>query len=88
MVYKNKHFVIYYKDNSLNTYRFGITVGKKLGNAVFRNKYKRRLRMIIHNNRNLYTNNKDYIVMLRKEAINLTYQELNDSFVRLIKQDF
>ena len=44
--------------------------------------------MIIHNNRNLYTNNKDYIVMLRKEAINLTYQELNDSFVRLIKQDF
>ena len=36
--YKSKYLVIYYKDNKLKMNRYGISVGKKLGNAVFRNK--------------------------------------------------
>ena len=40
--YKNKYFVIYNKDNNLKYDRFGISVTKKLGNAVFRNKYNTR----------------------------------------------
>ena len=35
---KNKYFVIYYKNNNLNRYRFGISVSKKTCNAVNRNK--------------------------------------------------
>ena len=45
--YKNKSYTIYYKDNDLDYYRFGISVSKKLGKAVDRNKYKRQLRFII-----------------------------------------
>ena len=36
-VAKDKFFVIYYKNNELDRYRFGICVGKKIGNAVCRN---------------------------------------------------
>ena len=33
---KNKYYIIYYKENHYNYDRYGISVGKKLGNAVFR----------------------------------------------------
>ena len=59
----NNCFVIYYKDNNIDHSRYGISVGTKLGNAVFRNKYKRKIRMIITTNKNvLEKENKDYIV--------------------------
>ena len=37
---KNLYYVIYNKDSNYNFPRFGIAVGKKLGNAVIRNKIK------------------------------------------------
>ena len=46
---KNKYYVIHYKNNNLSHNRYGISVSKKLGNAVFRNKYKRKIRAIIDN---------------------------------------
>uniref|UniRef100_UPI00262BD9EA ribonuclease P protein component n=1 Tax=uncultured Methanobrevibacter sp. TaxID=253161 RepID=UPI00262BD9EA len=53
---KNKSYVIYYNDNGLDYYRFGISVGKKLGKAVYRNKYKRQLRFIIDKYKKNYQN--------------------------------
>ena len=41
---KNNSYVIYYDKNELPYDRFGISVGKRIGNAVNRNKYKRKLR--------------------------------------------
>ena len=41
---KNKYFVIYHLPNNKSYDRFGISVGKKIGNAVTRNKYKRKIR--------------------------------------------
>ena len=46
---KNRYYVIHYKSNNLEYDRYGLSVSKKLGNAVFRNKYKRKLRSIIDN---------------------------------------
>ena len=81
---KNKNFIIYYRNNELKNYRFGISVGKKIGNAVIRNKYKRKLRNIIDNNKKIYENNLDYIIILRKNCLNLNFLEMNDSFISLI----
>ena len=83
---KNKYFVIYYKDNKLPYDRYGISVSKKLGNAVFRNKYKRKLRSIIDNYRKLYINSKDYIIIIRKEAITMSYQFLEKEFIALMNK--
>ena len=81
---KNKYFVIHNLPNNLKYDRFGISVSKKLGNAVFRNKYKRKLRSIIDNYKKLYINNKDYIIILRKEAINLDHISLEKEFFALM----
>ncbi len=83
---KNKSFIIYQKKNNLPYDRFGVSVSKKLGNAVFRNKYKRKIRAIIDNYKKNYNNSKDYIIILRKGAIDKTFQQLQEDFLSLMKQ--
>ncbi|MGN1000787.1 MAG: ribonuclease P protein component [Bacilli bacterium] len=83
---KNKYFVIYYKENNLNKYRFGISVGKKIGNAVCRNKYKRRIRSIIDKNKKYYQKNLDYIIILRKACLEIDFSNLEQNFIFLIKK--
>ncbi len=82
---KNKFFVIYSLKNNLKYDRYGISVSKKLGNAVFRNKYKRKIRSIIDNYKKHYINNEDYIIILRRGAVESTYQELENEFLKLMK---
>ena len=81
---KSNIFVIYYENNNLNYDKFGISVGKKLGNAVNRNKYKRKIRSIIDDYRKDYNNNQNYIIILRRGGINKTYNELHEDFFKLM----
>ena len=78
---KNKSFIIYYSKNDLQYSRYGISVGKKLGNAVFRNKYKRKIRAIIDNYKKNYINIQDYIIILRGSAKDKNYQELEKDYI-------
>lgn len=81
---KNSSYVIYYEKNNLPYDRFGISVGKKIGNAVNRNKYKRKLRAIIDNYKKLYVNSQDYIIILRGIAKEKEYKELENEFLQLM----
>lgn len=44
---KSSSFVLYFRKRKEEHARIGISVGKKLGNAVCRNKVKRQVRMIV-----------------------------------------
>ena len=83
---KNRCFVIYFDKNDLNKYRFGISVSKKLGNAVYRNKYKRQLRSIIDKYKKNYQNNMDYIIIIRNGYINLNFEEKEKDFLYLLNK--
>ena len=87
---KNKYFVIYYDKNEESYDKYGISVGKKIGNAVERNKYKRRIRMIINEYKKDYNNSQNYIIILRGSAKDIHYQELQESFfflMNIIRKD-
>jgi len=81
---KNRYYVIHRLKNDLPYDRYGISVSKKLGNAVFRNQYKRKIRSIIDKYKKEYVNCEDYIIILRKEAINQSYEKLEQSFFDLM----
>lgn len=80
----NDYFAIYYMDNNNAISRYGISVGTKLGNAVFRNKYKRKIRMIITTNKNILINEKkDLIILFRKRAIDKPFKNLEEKYIEL-----
>ena len=83
---KNDVFVIYYEKHEDKFPKFGIAVGKKIGNAVTRNKYKRITRNLVNKNKLLFKNDFDYIIILKKKCLELSYNELNDSLNKLLKE--
>ncbi len=82
----NNTFILNIEDNDDNIPKFGITFTKNLCNAVNRNKLKRKIKSIIDNNKNIYQNNKNYIIIIRKGALTKNYQELETELISLFKK--
>lgn len=81
---KSKYFIIRYKSNNHNYNRYGISVGKKIENAVVRNKNKRRIKDIL--SKNMVNYSKDYVIIVRKEILDLSYQEIKDELLKQVEE--
>ena len=81
---KNKYYSIYYRSNNEEN-RYGITIPKKLGIAVLRNKTKRRVKNIIDKNKKSIQNGYDYVIIVKKGILELTYLDMESELLSLIK---
>ena len=66
--------------------RLGITVSKKLGNAVTRNKVRRRLREIYRLHEGELVSGRDIVVVARVRAAHVSYWTLDRDLMRLAKR--
>ncbi len=71
--YVSNSFVIYIERKNQPTYHFGISVSKKIGNAVTRNKLKRQIKSII--DKKDYQNNFNCIIILRKGILSKSFKQ-------------
>ena len=83
---KSKYYSIYYKDGLGDIPKFGIAVSKSIGHAVERNKLKRQIRVIIDNNKKLFSNRKNYIIMVRKDILKIDFQTKEKELVNLLEK--
>ncbi len=79
----NKAFVIYYRKKQQENARVGISVSKKMGNAVTRNKIKRQIRMIFQDMLTLSLQN-DMICIVRNGYLKNTFAENKAMLEKLI----
>lgn len=78
----NGQYVIYHQPKAESHCRVGISVGKKLGNAVFRNKTKRQVRMMLQEVlKDEYSF--DCVIIVRYKYFGLSYEENKKSLKKL-----
>ena len=70
----NRKFVVYCLDRDLPHFRVGLSVSKRLGNAVTRNRVKRRLRHALMD-MSSQLEHQDFVVIARKGVEDLSYQD-------------
>ena len=78
-----RSMVLYCRKNRLNYNRLGITASVKLGNAVIRNRARRRLREVYRLNHLHLCSGYDIILVARGRTATVSWQELNDTFLKL-----
>ncbi len=66
--------------------RFGVIASRKVGNAVHRNRAKRRFRELFRLNQGLLPPVCDVVVVVRPSVHEKTHQQLADRFTRFCKQ--
>lgn len=71
-----RHFLIVYACSGDGPPRLGITVTKKIGNAVVRNRVRRRLREAVKQAAEHATAATDYVVVARPAALTLQFERL------------
>lgn len=82
--YKSKCFIIYVeKKNNEDRYKFGISVGKKIGNAVRRNKVKRQIKSIL--DKKNYKNGFNCIIIVRKEINEKEYYQIENELLNKLE---
>ncbi len=81
----NKTYIIYKRENDLGYHRFGLSVGKKVGNAVLRNKIKRQLRHILREINIKTAKGYDIIIIVKKSILEKSFDVRKRDLVHALK---
>ena len=81
--YKYSDYLFYLEENTNEIYKFGFSVGKKIGNAVTRNKIKRRIKSIL--DKIDFKNGFKCIIIVKKGIINKSFSEMEFDLLNIIK---
>ena len=82
----NSYFVLYARPNRSQSNHVGITVSKKLGHAVVRNRTRRRIREIYRLNEEKFQSGWDIVVVARSRAVDAPFDKLTKSYLSLAQK--
>lgn len=83
---RTKYFFLYFLETELSKSRLGITVSRKTGSTVTRNRIKRRLREIFRKNKRLLHPPCDLVVNAMRSTGKASYSALEGEFIRAVER--
>ena len=85
--YRSKSFIIFIRKKKNGPTRLGLTVNRKVGGAVTRNRIKRILRDIFRLNYNQLLSHTDIVVIVKKTAVFYDYDQLKQEFMNVCSRN-
>ncbi|NQV19332.1 MAG: ribonuclease P protein component [Armatimonadetes bacterium] len=77
-------FIFLYQENSTNNVlEVGIIAGKKVGNAVIRNKVKRHIKSFLRENKDSLPSSLKVVIIAKQNSGNATWLEYKEELTRL-----
>lgn len=80
--FKYKDYIIYVEKKEPSIYKFGFSVGKKIGNAVVRNKVRRQLKNIL--DKKDYKNDFNCIIIVGKGILSRSFEEMQENLLKVM----
>ena len=85
--FANRQLVVYYKRKPVQShFRIGLSVGKKIGNAVTRNRIKRYLRQAFHELEEQVAKH-DIVIIARQPTKDMDYYQMKKSLIHLLSRE-
>jgi ribonuclease P protein component len=81
---KDYELAIILRPNGLKFSRLGVTVGKKVGNAVKRNQVKRCLREFFRLHKHKLPPSHDVVIVAKKDAATLAYHDVREELAAVL----
>jgi ribonuclease P protein component len=82
---QNRYLIIYFVPAKEEIKKVAFVASKKLGNAVYRNKCKRRLREFYRLNQHQIINKFDLVFVAKNSIVNTNFWVINEAFIELLK---
>jgi ribonuclease P protein component len=82
----NSYLVLYARPNRSGHNYIGITVSKKLGHAVVRNRTRRRIREVYRIHEDRFTSGWDIVVVARTRSVNAEFGDLTHAYLSLAQK--
>ncbi|ASA24995.1 ribonuclease P protein component [Paenibacillus donghaensis] len=85
--FANHQFVVYwFNKKEVERFRLGVSVSKKVGNAVVRNRMRRVVKEIVRLHQEEIVDGLDMVFIVRKGALSKEYAELNKSVLHVLRK--
>lgn len=81
----NRQFVVYSIEKEQKHFRVGLSVGKKIGNAVTRNRVKRLMRQALTDLKPYIKSNVDFIIIARKPTKAMSQDQVKASLIHVMR---
>lgn len=84
--YVTRYFIFYLFRTADEPIRVAVAAGKKLGNAVIRNRIKRRLREMFRRNQSHLTGSGQVLIVGRKPILDADHTEIEKAFLAVCRK--
>ena len=83
---RGRYLILLTSKNNLSISRFGITVSRRNGNAVKRNRIRRKIREVQRQNRHRIFPGNDVVIIARQGVSGASYQQIETEYLHLAHQ--